>query len=150
MAASRREPTGLPKTPGNPGRPWRGWKTGEGRRQEGGGDRRGRDQCWKDTEKEIDRGQAHIRREREKVRERDFSRTAAKGYCLRISEASAQKGWKSSIISVRSQPSGLLRGSSLGVGPSLGYWLLTGWPRRPAGPVGPCSDMEGRKTGSVR
>lgn len=35
MQASSREPTGLPRTPGNPGRPWRGWKAGGW--QEGGG-----------------------------------------------------------------------------------------------------------------
>lgn len=36
MTISSRQPTGLPRTPGNPDRPWRGWKTEEGGRQKGG------------------------------------------------------------------------------------------------------------------
>ncbi len=34
--------------------------------------------------------------------------------------------------------------------PLLGYCLLTGWPRGPEGPAGPCSDIKGKKTESVR
>lgn len=94
MPAISREPTGLPRTPGNPGRPWRGWKTEESRWQEVGGQVGGRGET-NDRNKEMDRDQGHI--SGAGVREWGVSHTAAKGYCLRSMKPRPKRGKVSSI-----------------------------------------------------
>lgn len=76
--------------------------------------------------------------------QRGISQTVATESCLRIYEALGTRGGNKSVICLVLTATVSLRGSS------QAYCLLTGWPRGPMDPVGPCSNKKGGKRSSVR
>lgn len=146
MPASSREPTGLPRTPGNPGRPWRGWKTrGRWMTKRVGGDR------W--VEDRVERGETKQQRQRKWTEIRhiwgDRGRKWQLHSCKRVADLSMKlrpKRGKRAPSATRMQPVVFHWRTSLKEGPFAGllFYSLVGLEDQRA-PLGPAPTLRERK-----